>query len=186
MCLRHFRVMTGVGGTLLSEGTQDYWAKGTGWGPTALSYIPETSWNDTSLGKGLEASGGGASMFYPKPSWQSGPGVPNVNAQLVPDIAFAASWRHDPYLIVADGDPIAWGGTSAATPFFAGVISILNQYLVTTGAQARPGLGNVNPKLYQLAQTTKGVFHDITSGDNIIPCKPGTPDCTNGQYGYVT
>jgi hypothetical protein len=50
--------------------------------------------------------------------------------------------------------------------------------------QAKPGLGNINPKLYQLAQTTQGVFHDITSGDNIIPCKAGSPDCKTGSYGY--
>jgi hypothetical protein len=64
------------------------------------------------------------------------------------------------------------------------VLAVLNQYVVNNGAQTRPGLGNINPRLYQLAQTARGVFHDITVGNNIIPCKAGTRDCTNGQYGY--
>jgi hypothetical protein len=55
---------------------------------------------------------------------------------------------------------------------------------VTNGVQAKPGLGNINPKLYELAQNTSGVFHDIVSGNTIIPCKVGTPDCTTGRYGF--
>jgi uncharacterized protein (TIGR03437 family) len=180
-----FPEVTGVGGTMFADGTGAYWEPGyTKAKPTALSYIPETAWNETATGKTLATSSGGASMFYSRPAWQTGPGVPSVNARLVPDISFAAAWDHDPYLIVADGEVWSWGGTSAATPFFAGVLSILNQYLVSTGVQARPGLGNINPRLYQLAQTTSGVFHDITTGNNIIPCKTGTPDCTTGRYGY--
>ena len=54
----------------------------------------------------------------------------------------------------------------------------------SSGVQARPGLGNINPRLYQLAQTARGVFHDVTAGNNIVPCKAGTPDCTTGRYGY--
>src|SRR5205085_12054722 len=65
--------------------------------------------NDTLADKGLAASGGGASKIFPKPSWQTGAGIPSVNARMVPDISFAASWRHDPYLIVIDGTPFSWG-----------------------------------------------------------------------------
>jgi len=60
----------------------------------------------------------------------------------------------------------------------------LNQYQVASGAQAKPGMGNVNPKLYSLAQTSPGIFHDITVGSNIVPCAAGTPDCTAGGLGY--
>jgi hypothetical protein len=66
---------------------------------------------------------------------------------------------------------------------FCGVVSLLNQYVVSNGVQSKPGLGNINARLYELAQTP-GVFHDIVSGDTIIPCSPGTPDCTTGQYGF--
>jgi len=110
--------------------------------------------------------------------------VPNDNARHVPDLAFSASADHDPYLIIMTRSIVETGGTSAAAPFFAGVVATLNQYVVANGIQARSGLGNINPRLYQLAQTTSKVFHDVTTGDGIIPCKTGTPDCTTGQYGY--
>jgi len=104
---------------------------------------------------------------------------------MVPDVSLAAAWDHDPYVFIADGTLWTWGGTSAATPVFAGILTLLNQHLVSTGAQSKPGLGNINPRLYQIARTTPGVFHDIVSGDNIVPCKVGTPDCTTGSYGYA-
>jgi hypothetical protein len=64
------------------------------------------------------------------------------------------------------------------------VLSLLNQYLVTTGVQAAPGLGNINPRLYELARITPDVFHDVTAGDNVVPCKPGSSDCLLDRYGY--
>jgi hypothetical protein len=177
--------VTAVGGTTFMEGTGKYWSSTTGAnGTSALSYIPEMGWNDSGAGRLLNASGGGVSGAYARPSWQAGSGVPNDNARHVPDIAFTASAVHDPYLIIMTGGVVETGGTSAATPFFAGVLALLNQYVVNTGVQAHPGLGNINPRLYQLAQNTPGVFHDVTAGNNIIPCKTGTPDCTTGQYGY--
>jgi hypothetical protein len=178
--------VTAVGGTTFMEGTGKYWSATTSEnGTSALSYIPEMGWNDGGAGLLLSASGGGVSSAYARPSWQTGSGVPNDNARHVPDIAFTASAVHDPYLIIMTGSVVETGGTSAATPFFAGVLALLNQYVVNTGVQAHPGLGNINPRLYQLAQNTRGVFHDVTAGNNIIPCKTGTPDCTTGQYGYT-
>jgi len=38
--------------------------------------------------------------------------------------------------------------------------------------------------LYGLAQSTPGIFHDVTLGSNVVPCVNGTPDCTSGQLGY--
>lgn len=177
--------VTGVGGTSFVDGTGNYWAATSKEdGTSALSYIPEKGWNDGGPGKLLSASGGGVSIAYSRPAWQTGPGVPNDNARHVPDIAFTASWDHVPYLIIQNGEVMEVGGTSAGAPFFAGVVALLNQYVVDRGIQARPGLGNINPRLYQLAQTNRSVFHDVTTGNNIVPCKIGTPDCTTGQYGY--
>jgi subtilase family serine protease len=126
------------------EGNGSYWSTTN----AALSYIPELGWNDSWSTGGLASSGGGASVFYTKPSWQTGPGVPAYNARWVPDIAFSASWNHDPYLIIETGGYVNTGGTSAATPFFAGILASLNQQLVNTGIAQRPGLGNINPRLW--------------------------------------
>jgi uncharacterized protein (TIGR03437 family) len=61
---------------------------------------------------------------------------------------------------------------------------LLNQYLVANGIQSKPGLGNVNPMLYRLAQSAPRAFHDITQGDNRVPCVIGTPNCPDGSFGY--
>jgi hypothetical protein len=46
------------------------------------------------------------------------------------------------------------------------------------------GLGNINPKIYQMAAAVPSAFHDVTSGNNIVPCYEG-PDCTTGSFGYT-
>src|ERR1019366_8178670 len=72
-----------------------------------------------------------------------------------------------------------------AAPMMAGVMALLNQYVVSNGLQKQPGLGNINPALYRMAQTTSGVFHDIVDGDNKVPCADGSPDCVNGWVGWA-
>ena len=177
--------VTAVGGTEFNEGNSSMWSaqNGPNYG-SALSYIPEKAWNDTALGGGIGASGGGASALFAKPWWQTGPGVPADQARDVPDVALSASGDHDAYVIFASGGLMGVGGTSAATPSFAGIVTLINQYVVAKGSQPKPGLGNINPNLYGLAQNTTGVFHDITAGDNIVPCAAGSPGCTGGSFGY--
>ncbi len=218
--------VTGIGGT---EFTGDAAGAVTGtapnttagatafWGGTnsttdnlssALSYIPETVWNDTpasvTAGQGLSATGGGKSAVFSKPSWQTGTGVPDDASRDVPDISFSGSPNHDGYLICSqsffagvtpavtsctsgfrgsDGSSLAVvGGTSAGAPAFAGIVALLNQ---KTGSN---GLGNVNPTLYSLAASAPNAFHDITTpGDNKVPCTQGTKGCPAAapfQYGF--
>jgi len=178
--------VTAVGGTEFDDASGSFWNRGnTSNLGSVVSYIPERAWNDSIAEGDLAASTGGASILYPKPWWQTGPGVPNDNARHLPDVAMTASWFHDGYLLYKDGNFYVSGGTSAATPVFAGVISLLNQYLVAKGKLAQAGLGNINPTLYRLAQTAPDTFHDIVTGDNIVPCLQGTPDCANGSFGFT-
>ena len=132
---------------------------------SALSYIPELTWNESSWAGALDASGGGLSTVYPRPGWQSGPGVPAGNMRMVPDIA-ASSAIHDAYVIQFQGSSYYIAGTSAATPSLASVMALVLQ-------NAGTPWGNVNPNLYTLAsqQAAGGpaVFHDITSGNNSVP-----------------
>jgi len=65
----------------------------------------------------------------------------------------------------------------------AGIVALLNQYLVSTGAQSQPGLGNINPTLYRIAQSGAGAFHDVTGGNNNVACAAGSPNCVNGTFG---
>src|SRR5208283_5245096 len=105
---------------------------------------------------------------------------PNDNARDVPDVALSASADHDGYLVFTAGSVEVDGGTSVATPEFAGIVALLNQQLVLKGVLPQPGLGNINPALYRLAQATSTVFHDITAGNNMSPCELGSPGCKNG------
>jgi pro-kumamolisin-like protein/subtilase family protein/all-beta uncharacterized protein len=182
--------VTGAGGTEFNEGGKTYWsATNNSNAGSALSYIPEMTWNDTATDKSLSASGGGKSTHFAKPYWQTGAGVPADNFRDVPDIALNASPDHDPYLICDAGwctngyrnsqtflDAV--GGTSAATPAFAGIVALINQKM--HGRQ-----GNINPALYALAASAPEAFHDITTGSNIVPCVVGKPNCTTGTMGYT-
>lgn len=176
--------VTAVGGTQFNEGNGSYWnTSNSSTGSSALSYIPEAAWNESSSTNGLGASGGGVSALFSKPSWQTGPGVPSANARAVPDLALAAAANHDGYKVVSGGSSEVVGGTSAAAPATAGIIALLNQYQAAHGGGS-PGQGNINPVLYRLAQVTTGVFHDITSGNNIVPCAASAAGCSSGSFGY--
>lgn len=159
---------TCVGGTEFAEGSNpgQYWsASNSASGGSALSYIPETAWNESGSGGGLWASGGGVSVVYSKPSWQSAPGVPADGQRDVPDIAVSAA-GHDAYIIQYQGSTLCVGGTSAAAPSLASTMALVLQ-------QAGVAQGNLNPNLYALAnlQFSGGasVFHDITTGNNSVP-----------------
>ena len=52
------------------------------------------------------------------------------------------------------------------------------------GEIAQPGLGNMNPTLYLLAEKIPDIFHDVTSGSNRVPCTLGTTDCATGTLGF--
>lgn len=170
---------TGVGGTMFAVNSGSYWSsQNSSDGSSALSYIPETVWNESTDTR-LSASGGGFSSFFTRAAWQSGPGIPAGTARGVPDVSLTAGVEDDPYAAVEAGKAVEVGGTSAATPTFAGMLVLLNQYLGTFG------LGNINPSLYWMAQTTTGVFHDITTGSNAVPCGTSTPNCgPTFQFGY--
>ncbi|MDE3196450.1 MAG: Ig-like domain repeat protein [Acidobacteriota bacterium] len=178
--------VTSVGGTEFNEAGGLYWSvNNSANDASALSYIPERVWNDSFLQNGLIGGGGGASAVYAKPSWQTGPGVPGDGARDLPDVSFAASADHDGYQILYQGQVYIVGGTSASSPVFAGMLALLNQSLAASNPGAPAGLGNINPILYRLAQSTSDVFHDVTTGDNIVPCAQGSPDCVNGGLGYT-
>ena len=175
--------ITGVGGSEFAEGSGNYWAAGNSPNQgSALSYIPEVAWNESAT-VGLLAGGGGTSIFYPRPAWQNGPGVPEDAFRHVPDVSFSAS-LHDGYYITFQGANGGVGGTSCGTPPMAAIVALLNQYQVTNGFQSRAGLGNINPQLYRLAQVAPSAFHDITAGGNAVPCAQGSPNCVSGSFGY--
>ena len=186
--------VTGMGGTEFSEGdatgATQYWSgTNNGNNGSALSYIPEMVWNDTVINGFLAASGGGVSKLFSKPSWQTGTGVPADGQRDVPDLAFSASADHDGYLICSQSSCVTGyrksdqtltviGGTSAATPTFAAIVALIVQ-------KTNDPQGNVNQYLYSLAASSPNAFHDITTGNNMVPCTSGSKNCpASGMIGY--
>jgi uncharacterized protein (TIGR03437 family) len=176
--------VTAVGGTEFNEGSGTYWSTtNASNGGSALSYIPEMVWNDSVTQNSPVGGGGGLSVLFDKPWWQAGTGVPSDGVRDVPDVSLAAASDHVPYFTYSGGSVVLVGGTSAATPAFASIALLLEEYLVSNGIQTSPALGQINPVLYALAPVS-GVFHDITVGSNIVlPCLKQT-GCTLPGIGY--
>ena len=176
--------VTAVGGTEFNESSEAWSPVNSSNLSSAYSYLPEIGWNDTSATLGLEASGGGVSALFAKPSWQAAPGVPNDGMRDVPDIALDASPNHDPYIVISGGKTYGAGGASLSTPVFAGMLAIAEQG--DGGSTAATSFGNFNPSLYAsvVGNSAGLLFRDITTGNNIVPCTAGTPDCASGSFGY--
>ncbi|MBV9465501.1 MAG: S8/S53 family peptidase [Solirubrobacterales bacterium] len=128
------------------------------------SYLTEAGWDDPLSAVG---GGGGFSTGDPRPSWQTGPGVTgpysNGHRQL-PDVSADAD-PGTPWPVYTGGQLQHVGGTSAAAPFWASSMLLIEQY----AARQRVGrLGYVNPILYALAASRQPYppFHDVTVGGN--------------------
>src|SRR5712692_3051882 len=181
-------------------------------------------------GSDLVAGSGGSSSVYTgslKPSWQTGFGDANRD---IPDVSLFSSdggpsdrtRAAKSFYIVCEADqditgdtgcnltkftstaPFhdfqAIGGTSAATPTFAGIVALVNQ---KTGQRQ----GNVNYVLYALGKNENFAncnsssftnptvpppatcgFQDCTKGNVSVACVGGSPNCNNttsGQFGIM-
>jgi kumamolisin len=121
----------------------------------------ETAWSgDGSAG----GSGGGVSKDYLTPSYQTSLGLPNRG---VPDVAADANPATG-VAIVLNGQIQVFGGTSVATPIWAGLMGLVNQARLAAGKST---LGWLNPRLYR--PTPEASFRDITVGNNGFPALVG-------------
>jgi xanthomonalisin len=156
--------VTQVGGTVL-----------TTTGPGG-SYSGETAWPD---------SGGGYVSGTPIPSWQQLAGVINSSNQgsttlrNSPDVAAEANF--DNPTVINGSFQTGYGGTSFATPRWAGFLALVNQQSVANG---KGTVGFINPALYNLGVSASysSALHDITSGSN--PPSTGTGSGFNAVAGY--
>jgi hypothetical protein len=131
---------------------------------------------------------GSCTQGYLKPSWQKGTGVPSDNKRDLPDVSlFASNGFFGSFYVICEQDATGgvcdlndfagYGGTSVASPAFAGIMSLVNQKMGTP--QGVPGFS-----LYQLVSKQANAFHDIPSGSTIaMPCDTGSPNCTTSTSG---
>ena len=122
------------------------------------------------------ATGGGVSEVFKLPLWQKGAGVPkakNTGGKVgrgVPDVAGDAD-SDTGYKVRVDGVNSVFGGTSAVSPLWAGLMARVNQ-------SRRKPVGFLNPLIYGLSASS-GAFRDITQGDNgAYAAKKGWDACT--------
>jgi subtilase family serine protease len=147
--------ITAVGGTataIYSDGTQ----QSTGWGTQKYSLSADgTSWTPVGF---LYGSGGGFSSLFNRPDWQKTVPDSAPAGRAVPDLAMDA----DPTTGMLVGETQAFpsgnaygeyriGGTSLASPLFAGFLAVTSQ-----AAGTRQGF--INPKLYKTSQNKPGQF----------------------------
>jgi len=173
-------------GTNCAYGQTSYSLAGGGGGPSNCSLVSVDSQQN------LTCLGG-----YPKPSWQTGIGVPDDAARDTPDLSLNASPYDDTYLFCFFGscqtttlngqtvltNASTVGGTSAAAPTMAGIMALVEQ---KNGAFQ----GQANYVFYKLAAMDKRsscdsstmtnptlpsscIFNDITMGSNSDPGLPG-------------
>lgn len=153
---------------------------------TGGSTNPEANCNSAALSSFLvsEGGGGGESQVWRKPTWQTS--TPTDNARDLPDVSlFSGNGLVGSYYLICEtqiGDPqcglLGYGGTSVATPAFAGIMALVNQK--TGSAQGVPGL-----VLYKLAAKQPAAFHDVATGTISVPCVTGSQNCTTNRAGDV-
>ncbi len=121
-------------------------------------YLGESAWAD---------GGGGISLYESNPSYQSaldGVNGASTTHRNVPDVAMDADPNSGVYVLDSfDGGWFQVGGTSLATPMWAGLISIADQGRSLLGESSLNGATQTLPTLYSLP---KSDFNDITSGSN--------------------
>jgi subtilase family serine protease len=148
--------VTAVGGTSLGVGADGSRAVETGWG-TSNYNCDQTTLACARTGW-LYGAGGGVSRVFAEPSYQTQAGL-KLTGRGVPDVA-AVGDPQTGYLVgqtqtFPDGayyDEYRLGGTSLASPLFAGIIALAQQ-------QAGQSFGFANPRFY--ANASK--FYDVTS-----------------------
>lgn len=128
-------------------------------------------------GTELGWNGSGSGWYQPSiafnvlPPYQVGNGIPtNINKRLVPDLAVhATNW------FFAFGNGIGnVGGTSAASPSFAGQLALILQTLAANNAvdlasNGRPRLGRIQDFIYKLNGDSTS-FLDLIGGDaGVLP-----------------
>ena len=161
--------VTAVGGTSTAIGATGHLDWATGWGTSKYGLSTDgSSWVQTV--PFLYGAGGGASLVFSQPSYQAG--TTPAGSRGVPDVAMDA----DPTTGMLVGqtqtfptgvayDEYRIGGTSLASPLFAGMTALAFQ-------NAGGGVGLLNPVIY----AHQGAFTDVTGAG---------PDAGNVRSDFV-
>jgi hypothetical protein len=146
---------------------------------------------------------GGTYGGYPSPAFQTGlTGIADAPAgvRYLPDVSlfagtnqqYPATWALCSDSAVAQSDGTftdcepgsdgtfsveTAGGTATSTAAFTGILGTV------IGSLGGGRLGVADSVLYNLYASNAGVFHDVTAGNNSMPCNGGSKDC--GSNGFL-
>jgi subtilase family serine protease len=139
-------LVTAVGGTQLelrADGTRR---------------LPDVAWHN---------SGGGTSVVFGRPAYQNGVRAITGGGRSVPDISMDASCASSVVIYGSFyGGSGQWNpicGTSLATPLFAGIVALADQY---AGHGKPHGLGEINPAIYTISARHERGIVGIGMGNN--------------------
>lgn len=118
----------------------------------------------------ITSPGGGYSNHFSAPDYNSAvtsayansvdsslSGYFNANGRGYPDISLVSK----NFQVIVNGQTLIARGTSASSPTWAALVSVLNDYRHSEG---KPNLGFINPLLY--SQNATAAIRDVTSGNN--------------------
>jgi Pro-kumamolisin, activation domain/Divergent InlB B-repeat domain len=143
-----------------------------------VAYVSETAWNSGSVGDfghnpdGFAGTAGGISTDLGIPSWQQGismtANLGSTTNRNMPDVALTAD---NVFVVANGGQQLTVGGTSCASPLWAGFMALVSQQAATAG---NPSVGFLAPEVYALAKTASytNYFHDTITGNNFWDQSP--------------
>lgn len=157
-----------------------------------MDCVQTSSERAVSIDQAHFASGGGFSNVALMPAYQqsfvanylsNAPNLPptsyfNTSGRAFPDVAAYGSGNLIAYGVGSNIQVIPVGGTSASSPIFLGIITLLNaQIIKKTG---KP-MGPANPLLYKMYTDQPSCFSDITIGNNTCTEDGCFPSCKGFQ-----
>ena len=132
-------------------------------------FAPDNVWNDQALFGSPASGGGGVSAVFSRPSYQNGVSSVTGDRRGTPDISLSAAVNGGANVYLGftnSGQGVTpgyyvIGGTSEASPQFAGVVALVDQ-------AAHERLGLLNPSLYKMGDGAGSGITDITDGNNTV------------------
>lgn len=140
----------------------------------ATRFVDQTAGNEE-MATDQFGSGGGFSKQFDQTNaaWQAAATAKYLKtvdpSTLPPADSFPAGGRGTPdvsalgegFQVYVGGHPTSVGGTSASSPTFAGLVSLMNEARLTAG---KPAMGFLNPFLYK----NEDAFFDVVKGSNKV------------------
>ena len=156
--------------------------------------INAVAWSSAASESGWQFSGGGTAVDTANNVWMAAvqPQAILQGARAVPDVAAVADFQNSPLSIYSEDTWELTGGTSAASPLWAGFAALLGQSVGATNQSLLSKLGTptggFSEILYQMASSSNSaaLFYRSDSGSNNLTSATCSLCSATGNYNEVT